>query len=147
MMRDSVDSIIEALGSFLPSDSKDENVYRLYELLDHFSALPNRSRAMPAMFALLESHPEADVGWPGPLVHELEAIDEYEVELKRSLRRKPTYTTVWMVNRILNTGLSEQARQEWLSELDAVCAHAGAPLDAKEQAREYLDYQLGSARA
>jgi hypothetical protein len=144
-MHDSVDTIIESLGQFVPSASKDENVHSLYGLLKDFSSVPIRRRAMPAMFALLESYPDADFGWPGPLVHELEAIDGYEPELKDSIRRKPTYTTVWMVNRILNSGLSEQARREWLSELRAVCDHPGALPDAKEQAREFLDYQLGSA--
>jgi hypothetical protein len=143
----SVDAIIESLGTFVPSDAKHENEGRLYELLESFSSLPDRGRAMPAMFALLEAYPEADFGWPGPLVHELEALDDYEAELRRSLRRKPTYTTVWMVNRILNSDLSEERRQDWLSELHAVCAHPGAPPDAKEEAREFLDYQLGPADA
>jgi hypothetical protein len=141
---DSVDTIIESLGQFVPGDTKEDTEGRLYDLLENFSSLPDRGRVVPAMFALLEAYPEADFGWPGPLVHELEAIDGYEGELKKSLLRKPIYTTVWMVNRILNSGLSPQARQDWLSELKAALVHSGAPQDAKEQAQEYLDYQFGA---
>jgi len=69
------ENVITALANFAPADEA-ENVGWLYEILDQLRPLsPDlRSPVISAILGLIERHPEAELGAPAPLVHELEAI-------------------------------------------------------------------------
>jgi len=136
-----VESVIAALSAFEPSSIDTENVHRLYEIFNGFRSVPGRERAAPAIYALLERFPGADLGSPGPLVHEMEAMPEYQTLLVASLRRQPCDLTVWMVNRILNSELNTEQRKMWLSELQAAGQHPHCPGSARESVAEFLEYQ------
>lgn len=107
---DPIDDVIAALNTFEPARDDTDNLVRLYDIFRNFLAVPQRDRAMPAMFSLLERFPDAEFGSPGPLVHELEAIPGYLPPLRDSLRRQPTYLTVWMANR--SSTLNSQTTKE-----------------------------------
>ena len=136
-----VDSVIAALNAFVPSDNDVDNMHRLYQIFEGFRSQNGRERAAPAILALLERFPEANFGSPGPLVHELEAMSEYEPLLQESLRRQPTDLTVWMVNRILNANQSSQQRELWLSALIQAAQHPRSSKTAAQSALEFLSYQ------
>jgi hypothetical protein len=74
-------------------------------------------------------------------VHELEAIAGYQPALRESLRRKPTPTTVWMINRILNGRLQAAEHESWISELQKALKHPLASEAVRSHAQEYLEYQ------
>lgn len=133
--------MIEGLWEFAPSDDETETELRLYRLFEGFKDLPGREVAIPSMFDLMERFPEAELGTPGPLVHELEAIAGYEPFLRDSIRRQPTDSSVWMVNRILNTELPSEQRALWLAELRAIPLHPSAPDRIKEEAEGFLEHQ------
>lgn len=135
-----LEATIAALNAFVPADDG-KDVARLYEIFDGVEKVKGRERAMRPMFEFLERFPDADVGTPGPLVHELEAIDGYQSLLRESLHRRPTPTTVHMVNRILNSSLTKEERQSWLGELKAAAAHPAASSSAREEAAYYVDHQ------
>ena len=135
-----IQPIVTALREFAP-DASGDNVSSLYRLLDGFNALPERECAIPSMFELIERFPEADLGSPGPLVHEIEAIAGYEEELRASLARTPTLLTVWMLNRILNATRSEKGRASWLALLREVASSPRAPESARGEARNFLEFQ------
>lgn len=80
-------------------------------------------------------------GWPGPLVHTLEAIPGYEPFLMESLRRQPAESSVWMVGRILNSELSAEMYVAWANELRQVLENPATPASVREAAKEFLDYQ------
>jgi len=138
---DPIAAVIAALNSFEPSRDDTDNVYRLYQLFEGFRSLPDRERAAPAMFGLLERFPDAEFGSPGPLVHELEAIPDHSALLRDSVRRQPTFLTVWMINRVLNTELPSEQRESWLSELRAVREHPLASEQTRTFAEEFLEHQ------
>ena len=123
MADDPIKAVIDALNAFQPGRDDIDNVPRLYDIFGDFGSLPHRERAMPAMFFLLERFPDAEFGSPGPLVHELEAISGYLPLLCDSVRRQPTYRTVWMINRVLGTDLPSDQRAAWQSELRAALEH------------------------
>ncbi|MBQ4220938.1 MAG: hypothetical protein II666_15450 [Butyrivibrio sp.] len=54
------------------------------------------------LFVFMENNPNIDYGMPGPIVHFMESYYKkgYEDELLKSVKRKPTQHTVWMLNRI-----------------------------------------------
>jgi hypothetical protein len=143
MTSSNIQMVAEALAQFEPSDDETDNVHRLRQLFEGFRTLENRDPIAPTIFALLERFPEAELGSPGPLVHEIEATTYDTKLLRESLRRQPAYLTVWMVNRLLNANPAQQIREMWLSELSAAVAHPKAPEGVREEAREFLQYQSG----
>ena len=55
------------------------------------------------LLQLLERHPITYFGDPGAIVHFIERFNpEYEDYLVESLKRTPTITTIWMLNRCIN---------------------------------------------
>ena len=103
------EEIITGLRTLRPSDFDYSNMEargweRLSELTDALTGIPGGPEAaIPELFGVMERMPDADLGSPGPLVHTLEALKGYEVELIRSVSRSPSLLSVWMINRILNT--------------------------------------------
>ena len=144
-MTDSIDLVINALQTLVPSDDDSDNVGRLYNIFEGFRSLPGRERAMPTMFSLLERFPNAALGSPGPLVHEIEAIAGYEPLLRESLHRQPTDFTVWMVNRILNAKPPQEERKVWLNELQLVLKLPRSPDSTRESATDFLEHQGAAA--
>ena len=132
-----LEQVISGLKRVEPDEFGD-CVSALNEVLEDFETVPNRHMAIPAMFAVIERYPEADLGSPGPLVHEIEALGGYESLLEASLRRRPAALTCWMVNRILNITHGEESRLRWLDILSKVAADASAPDSARAEAREFL---------
>ena len=142
-MTDPVDDIIAALNRFEAARDETDNIGRLWDIFGDFGSVPERGRAMPAMFSLLERFPDAEFGSPGPLVHELEAIPGYLPLLRESLRRRPTPHSVDMINRLLNSDLPAGQRASWLSELRAAFAHPLASEQTRMAAKLYLEHQEG----
>ncbi len=109
-------------------------------------ALPHPERAIRTLFAVIESMPDTDMGHPGPLVHALEKMrGHYEHQLVESIKRRPTFLTVWMVNRILNATSDVEQRRFYLDLLQFAAEHAAAPESARREARYFIKYQTGAA--
>ena len=140
-MTRSVDELLSELQAFAPTPDGADNVHRLNELLAGFAALPGCERVAPALLALLERHPQADFGTPGPLVHALEGQAGYASLLAGSLERQPTELTAWMANRLLNSKLSRDDRAAWLRRLTAVTTHPQAAASVRDSAIRFLDFQ------
>lgn len=87
---------------------------QLYCFTDALEQEPNKRKAVAAIFRFFEVHSDKDLGSPGPLVHFLEEENDYLSELEKSVLRKPTDLTVWMINRIMN-GADSQYRKHWLA--------------------------------
>ena len=140
-MTRSVDDLLAGLQAFAPIADGAENVHRLNELLAGFAAIPGCERVAPALLALLERHPGADFGTPGPLVHALESQPGWPNLLAESLERQPTELTAWMANRLLNSKLGRDERAAWLQRLTAVTSHPGAAAGVRDSAIRFLDFQ------
>jgi hypothetical protein len=141
-----VDRVIALLESFEPSKNESESLRSLYEIFTGFRGLANGERVIPAIFGVMERHPEAELGAPGPLVHEVEALPSYETLLRESLRRQPALLSIWMANRLANATDGSE-REGWLAELRAVLDHANASASLKEEALAFLAYQAESEPA
>lgn len=140
-MTRSVDELLSELQAFAPTGDGADNVHRLSELLAGFAALPGCERVAPALLALLERHPQSDFGTPGPLVHALETQPDYPRLLADSLERQPTELTAWMANRLLNSKLPLDERNEWLRRLTVVTSHPKAAASVRDSSIRFLDFQ------
>ena len=140
------EEIIAGFQALQASDSERMNVdarglERLAELTDALMSAPEPEKAIPELFSVMERLPDADLGSPGPLVHILERMHGYEGELVRSVRRQPSPLSVWMVNRILNTDVSDDARQSYLFLLNEALKHSTAPETVREDVRGFIERQ------
>ena len=140
-MTSSVDALLTDLQAFSPTEDGADNVHRLNELLAGFTALPGCERVAPALLGLLERHPQADFGTPGPLVDALERQPGYAELLAGSLERQPTELTAWMANRLLNSKLPRDTRTAWLKRLTVVSSHPKAAAAVRDSAIRFLDFQ------
>lgn len=136
-----VDELLSELQAFAPTPDGADNVHRLNEMLAGFGALPGCEQVAPALLALLERHPEADFGTPGPLVQALESQPAWPELLAGSLERQPTELTAWMANRLLNSKLAREDRNSWLKRLTAVASHPRATASVRDSAIRFLDFQ------
>jgi hypothetical protein len=77
---------------------------------------------------------------PGPLVHFVERFYRhgYEQKLVDSVTRKPTYHTVWMMNRLLNGEKDQSKRRQYIDVLAGVLKNQDADSTAVERARHFL---------
>jgi hypothetical protein len=140
-MTRTVDDLLTDLQAFSPTDDASDNVHRLNEVLAGFAALPGCERVAPALLGLLERHPTADFGTPGPLVNALETQPGYPELLAASLERQPTELTAWMANRLLNTKLPRDERGVWLKRLTVVTSHPKSAASVRDSAIRFLDFQ------
>jgi hypothetical protein len=89
-----------------------------------------------------EAHPRADCGAPGTFVHHVEDYyPNYVVALRQSVSRAPSYNGVLMLNRILNSKISDAERVEYLAILRSVISNASAPDTVRSMAKRFLDRQ------
>jgi hypothetical protein len=138
----SLDAALAALQAFVPTGDESEDVARLEDLLEPLPADPATAAALaPAVLALVEAHPEAALGTPGPLVRRLEAAEGIGPLLRASLRRAPADLTTWMANRRLNTRLDRDERAEWLAVLTDVAGNQAAAPGVRASANAFLDFQ------
>lgn len=78
---------------------------------------------------------------PGALVHFVEEFDEndYVEKLIKSISRKPTMLTIWMLNRVIN-GTQEPARRELLiSAMRKAVANPKADAQTLEEINHLLE--------
>ena|SRR5579859_5613478 len=115
---------------------------QLAALTDALMSAAGPEKAIPELFGVMERLPDADLGSPGPLVHTLERLHGYENELVRSVRRQPSLLSVWMVNRILNTNLSENVRQSYMALLNEALGHPNASESVREDVRGFIEFQM-----
>ena len=145
-MNRSTNEIIGILNEFTPfseNDLENDNVDFLYQLTDELLMNSDANLAIRPMFELVEKFPNQDFGSPGPIVHFIEKFRGlYETELFKSLQRIPTLLTIWMLNRLINSEKDETIRDNLLIKMKEILVHQKAGELEKEEATNFLDYQL-----
>jgi hypothetical protein len=137
-----LDAALSALQAFAPTGDEFDDTRALEEILEPLPADAATAAALaPALLALIERHPEAALGTPGPLVHWLDAAAGLAPLLRASLLRAPAELTAWMANRLLNTRLDRAERADWLAVLGEVAANQAAAPAVRASANEFLDFQ------
>ena len=114
----------------------DSNISDLDALCEDIIELNNEgwdtAILMDPLFRILEKNSDFDFGMPGQIVHALEE------ELFKSLNRKPTFYTLWMLNRILN-GTSDAKEKECYMEMLKSILQMEIPDYLKKQAQHLID--------
>ena len=111
-------------------------------MYDSINAITNagyKSEAIEPLLQLFERHPTAYFGDPGVIVDFIERFSgEYENSLAASVKRTPTSTTVWMLNRCINAG---EHAEEFIDILKEIAGRTDVDKNIKESAQEFVDFQ------
>ena len=111
-------------------------------MYDSINAITNagyKSEAVEPLLQLFERHPTAYFGDPGAIVDFIEQFGgEYENSLAASVKRTPTSTTVWMLNRCINAG---KHTEEFMDILKEIAGRTDVDKNIKESAQEFVDFQ------
>ena len=111
-------------------------------MYDSINAITNagyKSEAVEPLLQLFERHPTTYFGEPGAIVDFIEQFrGEYENFIAASVKRTPTSTTIWMLNRCINAGEHAQGFMDILKE---IAGRTDVDKDIKEQAQEFVDFQ------
>ena len=90
----------------------------MYESIDTITNAGYKSEAVEPLLQLFERHPVAYFGDPGAIVDFIEQFGgEYENSLAASVKRTPTISTVWMLNRCINAGEHTEEFMDLLKEI------------------------------
>lgn len=122
----------------------DSNISDLDALCEDIIELNNEgwdtAILMDPLFRILEENSDFDFGMPGQIVHTLEKYYKkgLEEELFKSLNRKPTFYTLWMLNRIIN-GTSDAKEKEGYMEMLKSILKMEIPDYLKKQAQHLID--------
>lgn len=111
----------------------------MYDSIDVITKAGYKSEAVPFLLRLFERHPAAYFGDPGAIVGFIEQFGgEYENYLAESVKRTPTISTVWMLNRCINAG---QHTEEFMNILEVIAGRTDIDKDIRERAQEYVEFQ------
>ena len=111
----------------------------MYESINTITNAGYKSEAVEPLLQLFERHPIAYFGDPGAIVDFIEQFGgEYENSLAASVKRTPTISTVWMLNRCINAG---EHTEEFMDLLKEIANRTDVDKDIKERAQEYVDFQ------
>ena len=111
-------------------------------IYDSINAITNagyKSEAVEPLLQLFERHPMTYFGDPGEIVRFIEQFSgEYENSLATSVKRTPSSTTVWMLNRCMNAG---EHTEEFMGILKEIASREDVDKVIKESAQEFADFQ------
>jgi hypothetical protein len=120
--------------------SDDDFARESSNLTDCWAAEGVGAEAVDAILRFMENHSELHYGTPGSLVHfaECACTDAYENQLIESIKRKPTFTTVWMLHRLMNVTQQSAQRQRQLEVLKLARLDPRADSKTKYWIQEFL---------
>jgi hypothetical protein len=113
----------------------------LYDLSDMLEG-QELSDVLADIFRFYEKYPDIELGNPGPLVTLMENSGiNYVPALLTSLESKPTYVTVNILARVVNTDIDNVDKVRYLAIIDAIAKSTDANESAIASAKEYLEHR------
>ena len=113
---------------------------RSAELTERWTSAGAGLESVEPILRFMEKHPSIHYGMPGALVHFIERFYRtgYEEKLLESIKRMPTSTTVWMLNRVINGTNEPIARLPLIEAMKHSAQHSLADENAISMASRFL---------
>ncbi|MDE7194755.1 MAG: hypothetical protein K2O14_12415 [Oscillospiraceae bacterium] len=109
----------------------------MYESIEKVKNAGYGLEAVEGLLKLLEKYLAVWFGDPGEIVHFIEQFTpDHERLLLESVKRNPSYTTVFMMNRCINAG-----KKEYVDVLKDVADRTDIHEYVREQTRNFIDFQ------
>lgn len=138
-MNEDIREIISKIEGFEPTD---EGWLELDALIQRLLASEHPERGIDALLGVLERFPEEDgygVFWS--ILHALESLPGYQNKLIESVIRSPSEMTITMINRMLNSGLTEVDGTNLLKLMENVATNQNYSASIREEAKGYIEWQ------
>lgn len=114
----------------------------LDELLDELFASESPANGIPAMLRVFERFPtEEGAGVFWSIIHGMESLPGYEPLLVESVQSAPSESGLMMVNRLLNSGVTQIDGQDLVRIFEQTAQNQSAPAEVRESARLFLEEQ------
>ena len=123
------------------ADDEDNFTESLCEIRDELEETEDNFEAIPNILRLIESNEDLEFGGPGPLAHFMESLYQkgYEVQLIKSLERKPTVYTIYLLHRIMNNQ-DDPNHKKYLDLMKSISLNKEYPENIIEEAKDSLTY-------
>ena len=115
-----IEKKLTLIQNYIDNDEENEMIDTEYELVEYLEENLYSTNILNRLFKFIEHNNLAFLGMPGPIVHYIESITDSEKDLLKSIKRKPSLTTLNMLNRILNSELNIEAKNEYKTLLDDI---------------------------
>lgn len=113
----------------------------LYDLSDMVEG-EELGDVLPKIFAFYEKHPHIEQGNLGPLANLVEnSGTDYIPPLLTSIQSKPTYVTVNLLARVINSDVSEADRERFISIIKKLASDDSIDTFARATAKEYIEHK------
>ena len=137
-----LEDTLAAIDGITSVDDTDE-LRKLEANLDELFQSTLSESSIETLFHLFERFPNDDAyGIFWTILHHMERQPDYKPYLRASVLRVPMEFNLMMVNRLLNSDLSDAERQEWLALLGEVQHTSRYSQTARDQAQDYLEYYV-----
>ena len=140
-MEQDVNQVVTEIDA-ITSVEDTEQLKSLERAITEYFAHSDAAHHVQVWFRLFERFPEEDayeMFWS--ILHDIEALPDYDSELIASLGRRPSRFPVLMVNRMLNTGQRSIGDVDLMSLLASVAADETCPSSVREDAESFIEYQ------
>ena len=96
-----MENVIKKLEQYIKDD---EVTYEFDDAIEELKQLDLGLSSVESLLGFMEKHPFTDFGMPGEIVHYMERFYRhgYEELLMKSIERRPTIHTLFMMNRLIN---------------------------------------------
>lgn len=95
-------TIKEMFDNLQLTEDESTNYESIYQIIDKIDIKNEGRNYLPIFFDFLEKNYNYDIGSPGPMVHIIEEIGGYEKYLFESIKKRPTKSTIMLLNRLFN---------------------------------------------
>ena len=132
-----MENVIKKLEQYIKDD---EVTYEFDDAIEELEQLDLGLSSVESLLGFMEKHPFTDFGMPGEIVHYMERFYRhgYEELLVKSIERRPTIHTLFMMNRLINGGGDREYYMELLKE---VTERTDIEKKIQDAAQEYIDFQ------
>ena len=132
-----MENVIKKLEQYIKDD---EVTYEFDDAIEELEQLDLGLSSVESLLGFMEKHPFTDFGMPGEIVHYMERFYRhgYEELLVKSIERRPTIHTLFMMNRLINGGRDREYYMELLKE---VTERTDIEKKIRDAAQEYIDFQ------
>ena len=110
-------------------------------MVERMKRAPDPSQFLEPVILFIEENPDTEFGEPGALVHFAESYykNGYEELLVKSIQRRPTRHSLWMLNRMIND-LSNPDRDSYIALMRTAAGFSELNEEARAEVAMYLTY-------
>jgi hypothetical protein len=135
-MEKSIEFILKKIENFTPQG---EDWYELEDILEEVYASEKSELGLDSMINIFEKYPNEDNDVLWGMLHGIEDIANYEMKIIDSVKRKPSFFGVLMINRILNAGIYSIENVDLINILKLASVSPESTDYVKEQAERFLE--------